>query len=128
MIPATMTEAPIRTAATIPATTMEAPIRTAATMTEAPILTVVPTTIRLMRTTRSSSTTDTSASTASSGDREASAGLIYCEAGNQSREGKVAVGAVVMNRVASSSLQAPSKMLIYESGRSARLVPDGWTA
>ena len=65
----------------------------------------------------SSSTTDTSASTASSGDRELLAGLIYCEAGNQSREGKVAVGAVVMNRVASSSFAGTIKGVIYESGQ-----------
>ena len=65
----------------------------------------------------SSSTTDTSASTASSGDRELLAGLIYCEAGNQSREGKVAVGAVVMNRVASSSFASTIKGVIYESGQ-----------
>ena len=65
----------------------------------------------------SSSATDTSASTASSGDRELLAGLIYCEAGNQSREGKVAVGAVVMNRVASSSFASTIKGVIYESGQ-----------
>ena len=65
----------------------------------------------------SSSTTDTSASTASSGDRELLAGLIYCEAGNQSREGKVAVGAVVMNRVASSSFAGTIKDVVYESGQ-----------
>ena len=65
----------------------------------------------------SSSTTDTSASTAFSGDRELLAGLIYCEAGNQSREGKVAVGAVVMNRVASSSFAGTIKGVIYESGQ-----------
>ena len=65
----------------------------------------------------SSSATDTSASTASSSDRELLAGLIYCEAGNQSREGKVAVGAVVMNRVASSSFAGTIKGVIYESGQ-----------
>ena len=65
----------------------------------------------------SSSTTDASASTASSSDRELLAGLIYCEAGNQSREGKVAVGAVVMNRVASSSFAGTIKGVIYESGQ-----------
>ena len=64
----------------------------------------------------SSDTTDTSTS-ASSSDRELLAGLIYCEAGNQSREGKVAVGAVVMNRVASSSFAGTIKGVIYESGQ-----------
>ena len=65
----------------------------------------------------SSSTTDTSASTASSSDREFLAGLIYCEAGNQSWDGKVAVGAVVLNRVASSSFASTIKGVIYESGQ-----------
>ena len=64
----------------------------------------------------SSDTTDTSTS-ASSSDRELLAGLIYCEAGNQSWDGKVAVGAVVMNRVASSSFASTIKGVIYESGQ-----------
>lgn len=64
----------------------------------------------------SSDTTDTSTS-ASSSDRELLAGLIYCEAGNQSWDGKVAVGAVVMNRVASSSFAGTIKGVIYESGQ-----------
>ena len=38
--------------------------------------------------------------TADSSDLNLLAAIIYCEAGNQSREGKVAVGAVVLNRVA----------------------------
>ena len=61
-------------------------------------------------------TTDTSTS-ASSSDRELLAGLIYCEAGNQSWDGKVAVGAVVLNRVASSSFASTIKGVIYESGQ-----------
>ena len=64
----------------------------------------------------SSDTTDTSTS-ASSSDREFLAGLIYCEAGNQSWDGKVAVGAVVLNRVASSSFASTIKGVIYESGQ-----------
>lgn len=64
----------------------------------------------------SSDTTDTSTS-ASSSDRELLAGLIYCEAGNQSWDGKVAVGAVVLNRVASSSFASTIKGVIYESGQ-----------
>ena len=64
----------------------------------------------------SSDTTDTSNS-ASSSDRELLAGLIYCEAGNQSWDGKVAVGAVVLNRVASSSFASTIKGVIYESGQ-----------
>ena len=64
----------------------------------------------------SSDTTDTSTS-ASSSDRELLAGLIYCEAGNQSWDGKVAVGAVVLSRVASSSFASTIKGVIYESGQ-----------
>jgi len=60
----------------------------------------------------SNNTTSVSAS-----DRELLAGIIYCEAGNQSRTGKVAVGAVVMNRVASSSFANTIKGVIYERGQ-----------
>ena len=55
--------------------------------------------------------------TASSDDLSLLAAIIYCEAGNQSREGKVAVGAVVLNRVASSSFAGTIKDVIYESGQ-----------
>ena len=54
---------------------------------------------------------------ASSSDLDLLAGLIYCEAGNQSREGKVAVGAVVMNRVASGSFADSISGVIYQSGQ-----------
>ena len=64
----------------------------------------------------SSDTTDTSTS-ASSSDREFLAGLIYCEAGNQSREGKVAVGAVVLNRVASASFPNSISEVVYQAGQ-----------
>lgn len=45
------------------------------------------------------------------------AAIIYCEAGNQSREGKVAVGAVVLNRVASASFPNTIHDVIYQSGQ-----------
>lgn len=45
------------------------------------------------------------------------AALIYCEAGNQSYEGKVAVGAVVMNRVESSRFPNTIKSVIYQKGQ-----------
>ena len=64
-----------------------------------------------------SSSSDTTSTTASSSDRELLAGLIYCEAGNQSWDGKVAVGAVVLNRVASSSFASTIRGVIYESGQ-----------
>lgn len=43
--------------------------------------------------------------------------LIYCEAGNQSYEGKVAVGAVVMNRVKSPAYPNSIYSVIYASGQ-----------
>ena len=43
--------------------------------------------------------------------------VIYCEAGNQSYEGMVAVGAVVMNRVSSSSFPNSISEVIYQSGQ-----------
>ncbi len=56
-------------------------------------------------------------SSASSSDLGLLAALIYCEAGNQSRDGKVAVGAVVLNRVASGSFANSISGVIYESGQ-----------
>ena len=43
--------------------------------------------------------------------------LIYCEAGNQSCEGMVAVGAVVMNRVKSGAYPNTIHSVIYASGQ-----------
>ena len=43
--------------------------------------------------------------------------LIYCEAGNQSYEGMVAVGAVVMNRVRSGAYPNSIHGVIYASGQ-----------
>ena len=54
---------------------------------------------------------------ASADDVSLLAALIYCEAGNQSRDGKVAVGAVVMHRVASSSFANTIRGVIYQSGQ-----------
>ncbi len=45
------------------------------------------------------------------------AALIYCEAGNQTYEGKVAVGAVVMNRVKSGAYANTISGVIYASGQ-----------
>jgi len=53
----------------------------------------------------------------SSDDLNLLAAIIYCEAGNQSREGKVAVGAVVMNRVASNLFPNTIYDVIYQSGQ-----------
>lgn len=45
------------------------------------------------------------------------AALIYCEAGNQPYAGKVAVGAVVMNRVESRRFPNTMEGVIYQSGQ-----------
>lgn len=50
-------------------------------------------------------------------DEKLLATIIWCEAGNQARVGKVAVGAVVLNRVRSSSFPNTIKEVIYQSGQ-----------
>ena len=45
------------------------------------------------------------------------AALIYCEAGNQPYDGKVAVGAVVMNRIASTRFPNTLEGVIYQTGQ-----------
>ncbi len=45
------------------------------------------------------------------------AALIYCEAGGESYEGQLAVGAVVVNRINSSSYPDTLKGVIYQSGQ-----------
>lgn len=45
------------------------------------------------------------------------AALIYCEAGNQPYEGKVAVGSVVMNRISSSRFPNSLQGVIYQRGQ-----------
>lgn len=49
------------------------------------------------------------------GDRDLLACLIYCEAGNQSYEGQVAVGAVVINRVRSAAYPNTISGVIYQN-------------
>ena len=61
--------------------------------------------------------TESSSSDISSSDLDLLAALIYCEAGNQPMEGKIAVGQVVMNRVASGSFANTIHDVIYESGQ-----------
>ncbi len=60
--------------------------------------------------------TDAPAATGSD-DTSLLAALIYCEAGNQSYDGMVAVGAVVMNRVNSASFPNSISEVIYQSGQ-----------
>ena len=45
------------------------------------------------------------------------AALIFCEAGNQPYKGQVAVGAVVMNRIASSKYPNNIDAVIYQKGQ-----------
>ena len=45
------------------------------------------------------------------------AALIFCEAGNQPYKGQVAVGAVVMNRIASGKYPNTLKAVIYQKGQ-----------
>lgn len=56
-------------------------------------------------------------SSVSSSDLDLLAAIIYCEAGNQPYDGMVAVGAVVMNRVASPSFPNTISEVIYQSGQ-----------
>lgn len=50
-------------------------------------------------------------------DQELLASIIFCEAGNQSYEGQVAVGAVVMNRINSDRFPDTMEDVIYQSGQ-----------
>ena len=54
---------------------------------------------------------------AGSGDLAMLAALIECEAGGESYTGKVAVGAVVLNRVRSGSFPNSISEVIYQSGQ-----------
>lgn len=54
---------------------------------------------------------------ASNSDLDLLAALIQCEAGGESRTGKVAVGAVVLNRVRSGSFPGSISGVIYEGGQ-----------
>ena len=60
---------------------------------------------------------DSSASSSGTSDLELLATIIYCEAGNQPYEGQLAVGSVVLNRVASSSFPNSISGVIYQSGQ-----------
>ena len=54
---------------------------------------------------------------AGAGDLELLSTIIYCEAGNQSYEGQLAVGSVILNRVESSSFPNSISGVIYQSGQ-----------
>lgn len=53
----------------------------------------------------------------SASDQELLAALIYCEAGGESYQAQVAVGTVVMNRIASSYFPNTMTGVIYQSGQ-----------
>lgn len=55
--------------------------------------------------------------TASVDDRTLLAAIIYCEAGGEPYQGKVAVGAVVLNRVRSSRFPNTISGVIYQKGQ-----------
>jgi len=60
---------------------------------------------------------DVSELTFSEGDRDLLACIIYCEAGNQPYSGKVAVGAVVINRVRSAAYPNTISGVIYQKSQ-----------
>ena len=73
--------------------------------------------IRMAQLAAQSSWRDISEITFAEVDRYLLANLIYCEAGGESYEGQVAVGAVVMNRVLSSVYPNTVTGVIYQSGQ-----------
>ena len=71
--------------------------------------------IRLSKLAKASTWRNISEVTFAEGDRYLLANLIYCEAGSEPYEGKVAVGAVVINRVLSSVYPDSVVGVIYQS-------------
>ncbi len=71
--------------------------------------------IRLSKLAKASTWRNISDVTFAEGDRALLANLIYCEAGSEPYEGKVAVGAVVINRVLSSVYPDTVVGVIYQS-------------
>lgn len=57
------------------------------------------------------------AMSASADDQTLLAAIIYCEAGNQPHDGKVGVGAVILNRVRSGSYPNSIREVIYQRGQ-----------
>lgn len=57
------------------------------------------------------------AMSASADDKTLIAAIIYCEAGNQPHDGKVGVGAVILNRVRSSAFPNTIREVIYQRGQ-----------
>ena len=89
------------------------PVNTATASTESTVQTEAP----VQETEAYVEETEAASSAGSSDDTSLLAALIYCEAGNQSYEGMVAVGAVVMNRVYSGSFPNTISEVIYQGGQ-----------
>ena len=66
---------------------------------------------------KKAATEQKSAMAASADDRTLLAAIIYCEAGSEPYEGKVAVGAVVLNRVRSGRYPNSIRGVIYQKGQ-----------
>lgn len=66
---------------------------------------------------KSATSASSSAVSASHSDLQLLAAIIECEAGGESYEGKVAVGAVVLNRVRSSKFPNSISSVIYQRGQ-----------
>lgn len=63
--------------------------------------------------------TNNGATSANASEYQLLAAIIYCEAGNQSQTGKIAVGAVVLNRMRSGRFPGNITDVIYQSGQFA---------
>ncbi len=73
--------------------------------------------LRLSRAAASGTWRNISEVTFSDGDRKLLANIIYCEAGSEPYEGKLAVGAVVINRVLSSKFPDTVMGVVYQKGQ-----------
>ena len=90
--------------------------------------------LELSRQARAAAWRDISEVTFEEGDRYLLANLIYCEAGGEPFDGKLAVGAVVINRVLSSRYPGTVSGVIYQnaqfspvgSGRLALALAEDW--
>lgn len=90
--------------------------------------------LELARQARAASWRNISEVTFEEGDRVLLANLIYCEAGGEPYDGKLAVGAVVINRVLSSRYPGTISGVIYQahqfspvgSGRLGLALAEGW--
>ena len=90
--------------------------------------------LEMSRAARAASWRNISEVTFEDGDRYLLANLIYCEAGGEPYEGKLAVGAVVINRVLSSRYPGTVSGVIYQnaqfspvgSGRFALALAEDW--